>query len=97
MMPQAVCIVEPALQTLRLPLHTHVHVCLGCTKACFPVAQDVVTYRAQTYVPDTVANNVDAKPAPLPGSLMAFTVNGVPQGVAYRLSFSSPHCFATTS
>ena len=61
------------------------------------LAQDVVTYRAQTYVPDSVATDVDAKPTPLPGSLMAFTVNGTLQGVAYRSTLSSPPCSAMTS
>jgi len=60
------------------------------------VLQDVVTYRAQSYVPDTVATDADAKPAPLPGSLMAFTVNGTPQGVAYRSAVSLPPCLAMT-
>ena len=47
--------------------------------------QDIVTYRAQLFVPETTAKEADDKPAPLPGSLVAFAVNGTSQGVAYRL------------
>ena len=41
--------------------------------------QDLVTYKNEVYVKEE-----DAKPEPLPGSLVAFSVNGIPQGVAYR-------------
>ena len=48
------------------------------SSACEP-AQDLVTYKNEVYVKEE-----DAKPAPLPGSLVAFSVNGTSQGVAYR-------------
>ena len=54
--------------------------------------QDVVAYRSQLYVPDSVAKEVDDKPSQLAGSLVAFTVNGTPQGIAYRLNSRLMHC-----
>ena len=41
--------------------------------------QDLVTYKNEVYVREQ-----EAKPQPLPGSFVAFSVNGTPQGVAYR-------------
>ncbi len=43
------------------------------------LAQDLVTYKNEVYVKEE-----EAKSAPLPGSFVAFSVNGTPQGVAYR-------------
>lgn len=58
--------------------------CSVCRKLCIASAQEVVTWKGQLFFED----KPEPEPPALPGSLVAFSLNGSLQGVAYR---RAPH------
>ena len=59
----------------------------SCDEADMWLVQDIVTWKGELYFVDEPT----ADAAKLDNSLVAFTKNGVMQGIAYR-SFPLPHC-----
>ena len=59
-------------------------ICSVQSKRCLACAQEVVTWKGQLFFED----KPEPEPPALPGSLVAFSLNGALQGVAYR---RAPH------